>query len=209
MENIQSNTRLINAIDTLIPRVRDIKKLLTEGANINHKTINGHTPLMIASAKQHDRIVDYLLRQGADPLIKNKEHKIASELISSDASTYLILKDFELISAVLTDNVPAAKALISIGALVNTHGVYGYTPLMIAAEKNNAAMVDFLLLQGADPNLTLKNGQKAFDLTYDKTIHHLLQPEKNENEKIPAPKKSMPHFFSRPTNTHLKHLHLK
>ena len=80
---------------------------------------------------------------------------------------------------------------------------------MIAAEKNNAAMVDFLLLQGADPNLTLKNGQKAFDLTYDKTIHHLLQPEKNENEKIPAQKKSMPHFFSRPTNTHLKHLHLK
>lgn len=209
MENIKNNACLIDAIDNLNPRVRYIKKLLTAGADINHQTnINRHTPLMIASTRQHARIVDYLLRQGADPLIKNKENKIASELIPCDAPTYLTLKDFELISAVLTDNIHAAEVLISIGALIDTQGVYGYTPLMIAAEKNNAAMVDFLLLQGANPDLTLKNGQKAFDLTYDAAIHHLLQPINNENRIVPVPQRSTPHFFSRQQNTHLKHLHL-
>ncbi|MBA3537548.1 MAG: ankyrin repeat domain-containing protein [Tatlockia sp.] len=173
---MDKNQGLIEVAKSITPKIRYLKKLLSEGADINYKTKeNGCTPLMLAVKGKHDRIADYLLRQGADPLIRNHENKIASEIVKSTDTIYPVLKDFELIFAVLNNDLLTAEAVIQSGALINFRDVNGYTSLMHAIENNFEEMVKLLLLKGADPALRLENGQSMFNLSDNQTIHIELE----------------------------------
>lgn len=192
------NQRLIETIQDLVPKIRFLKSVLTEGADINYQDIeNGFTPLMYAVKGQHDRIAEYLLRQGANPLIKNHENKIASLLISPTDTIYPTLKDFELLFAVLNNDLLIAETAIMDGALINFKGVDGSNGLMIAVEKNLEEMVEFLLIQGADPTVNHANGQNLFDLTTNETIRYLLEDawSWSKNPQQISDKKS-PRFFT-------------
>ncbi len=186
------------------PKVRQLKKLMIQGAFINFQTSNdGYSALMYAVKGPYDRITEYLLKQGANPLLVNYENKMASELISSQHSAYLILKDFELLFATLENNQQLVAAVISAGALVNFQGPNGYSALMIAAEQNFTELVDFLLLQGADTTLKLVTGQKALDLTTAEEIRNLLTVADNWEKMIPLPEKNRPHrFFNNQKNSY-------
>lgn len=54
-----------------------------------------------------------------------------------------------------------AKLLVSKGANVNLAGEAGFTPLISAAQRRNAAMVSFLISKGAKPNVQNKHGDTA------------------------------------------------
>ena len=64
--------------------------------------------------------------------------------------------------AVRADFPSIVSLLVDAGADVNRQSVdRGYSPLMDAAQKGDAAMVTLLLENGADPNLVSKDGQTA------------------------------------------------
>ncbi|MBA2710758.1 MAG: ankyrin repeat domain-containing protein [Tatlockia sp.] len=175
MDISEINQNFIKLATSISPKIRCLKKLLIEGADINYQNENGDTALMWAVIGQYDRIAEYLLRQGADPLIKNHKNKIASALINPDSTLYLTLKDYELLAAVKKHDLLVAKTVIDSGALINFKDARGYNALMIATEQNFEQMVNFLILQGADPTLTLSNGQSIFALTNNQTIYQLLK----------------------------------
>lgn len=55
------------------------------------------------------------------------------------------------------DNLETAKLLVSADA--NATNRYGVTPLTLACQNGNAAMVELLLAHGADANITLRGGE--------------------------------------------------
>ncbi len=170
------SSELVKEVKTIAPKSRQIKRLLLCGADINCQLPgSGYTPLMIAIENQQDRIAEYLLRQGADPLLKNSQKKMASQLIPSTALIYPILKDYELLFATRENDFETVESVISAGALVNFQGPGGYTSLMIAAEMNNIELVEFFLSLGADMSLTDANGLIAFHLAKNATIGSLLK----------------------------------
>jgi ankyrin repeat protein len=59
--------------------------------------------------------------------------------------------------AAYLDDLETAKLLVSANAKATNR--YGVTPLSLACQNGNTAMVEFLLAQGADPNTTLRGGE--------------------------------------------------
>ncbi|WP_051670828.1 ankyrin repeat domain-containing protein [Bryobacter aggregatus] len=63
--------------------------------------------------------------------------------------------------AVHADKLDVAQRMIRAGASVQEANRYGVTPLSLACENGNAAMVRLLLQAGADPETTLPGGETA------------------------------------------------
>lgn len=202
MTECDINIRLFREARSAIPSVRQLKQLLVLGADINYQNAeNGYTALMVAVAGFHDRIVEYLLQQGANPLIKNHDNKIASELIPSHCSTYPILKDYELLFAASFNEVATVKRILDEGALVNYQDADGNTPLMIAVKRNLVEMVELLFHQGVDLSLVNAEGQSSFDLASDANMMSLLNHLKELDLAMPPqpesiPGKNRPRFFT-------------
>lgn len=189
------NIRLFREASCAIPSVRQLKRLLVLGADINYQHAdNGYTALMVAVAGFHDRIAEYLLKQGANPLIKNNDNKIASELIPSHCSTYPILKDYELLFATSFNEVATVKRIIDAGALVNYQDGDGNTPLMIAVKQDLVEMVELLFLQGADLSLVNVVRQNVFDLATTSIMLSCLK--KLTNFSLVLPEKRIHRFFN-------------
>ena len=53
----------------------------------------------------------------------------------------------------------AANCLLDAGANVKAENRYGVTPLSLACQNGNTALVELLLEAGADPNTTLRGGE--------------------------------------------------
>lgn len=207
MENLMRinglNNKLINLASEVLPQVRPIKKLLAEGADINHQTMEGYTPLMCAAMKGVDRVVEYLLKQGANPLLINTDNKIASELILPHSSIYFILKNYELLFATINDDLSMVTSLIETGAMIDFQGTCGYSALMIAVIHNQIEIVEYLLSQGSNLLLTCENNQNAFELATNRTIKNILENRHNlqlstDNNRKPltVSEKNHSNFFS-------------
>lgn len=64
-----------------------------------------------------------------------------------------------LIDAAHRDDLPKAKELLAKGVSVNEANRYGVTPLSLACQNGNPAMVDLFLGSGADANLALPGNE--------------------------------------------------
>ena len=182
-------------------QTRRLKQLLTEGADVNYQDADGYTALMIVVDNQNDRIAEYLLAQGADPLLKNKHGETASNLASKSSHIFSVLIGYELHYSLLNGDLEQIQRLVHLGVDVNFRGLGGYTPLLIAIEQENVAAVSCLLEAGADPTLTRDDGQGVFDLVTDEDILALLEEksqEKEVSESLPDEEnpKYTPDFFS-------------
>jgi uncharacterized protein len=98
-------------------------------------------------------------------------------------------KGVSALSHAVRSQVPdVAEILIKAGADVNRlSGDRGYSPLMDAAQKGDAAMIDLLVKNGANTDLKSKDGQTALVICAgrgDVTISTLLV-EKGANPAIP------------------------
>jgi len=61
-------------------RVRIARKILDAGTNVNVRSRQGYTPLMIAASHGHDEIVRMLLQKGADLTTVDKEGRNALQI---------------------------------------------------------------------------------------------------------------------------------
>ena len=112
-----------------------VKKILSEGADINAVDSKGRSALIEAAWGGYSGIVKVLIDGGADV-----------NCVDNSGFTALM-------RAVEEQDVSIVSMLIEKGADVNTRGfVKGSTPLMLAAEKGDCKIIEILLDNGAKIN---------------------------------------------------------
>ena len=139
--------------------------LLNQGADINAPMNGKYTPLMRACRFQHVRLVNFLLQQGANVHLKDKDGKTAlhfacENLCCKPASCDLL--------NCLTEN----------GADINALRKDNVTPLMVASINGNVDQITFLIKRGANVHLQDKNGDTA--------LHHAARNMNNSLEIVCA-----------------------
>lgn len=101
---------------------------------VNFRDAKGETPLMIAVMNRDSTWTGYLIKEGADPNVGNR-----------DGDTALILASrlgFET----------AVDWLLQYGAEVDGRNRMGETALIVAVQRRQAPIVKLLLAKGADPD---------------------------------------------------------
>ncbi len=139
MQDADAETPLITAVKYNQPDI--VTLLLQKGANVNAQNSDGQTPLIMAVQRGYTDIVLLLLKQGVDLHLQDKENKTALVYTKDDKIALLLLEN-------------GAKDL----KLDD-----GTTLLMRFVKNNNPQAVELLLKNGADINVTDKNGKTALD----------------------------------------------
>ena len=147
--------------------------LLGRGLSVDVRGNLERTPLMAAVAGDQTAMVRWLLRQGADPKLQDKdgfrplmlavrEGKPGSvgELAASKREDL----DPALLLAALVGRADVIDVLTNFGASVYTQMEDGRTPLMIAAENGHTESVKLLIELGAGRFTTDPDGHTAADL---------------------------------------------
>ena len=139
--------------------------LLNHGADINAPMNGKYTPLMMACRSQHVRLVNFLLQQGANVHLKDKDGKTALHFACQSLSWKPASCD--LLNC-LTEN----------GADINALRKDNVTPLMVASINGNVDQITFLIKRGANVHLQDKNGDTA--------LHHAAHNMNNSSEIVCA-----------------------
>ena len=123
-----------------------LRCLIGIGADVNARTNNTGTPLMIAAEKGHINAVTSLVECGANVHLQDKDGQTALHhaMQSPQASICEVL-----------------SCLIKNGADVNAHTFHNETPLMLASRDGHVNVVTFLIKHGADVDLQDKDGDTA------------------------------------------------
>lgn len=160
-----------------------LRLLLDHGANLNARTSRKSTPLCIAMYAHHmngGRLgsIQYLLRQDG--------------ALYDDGKTSLAWvagRNYDTGGAQESRALEVLEALLNRGANINATGRKNVqrSPLHVAAAKNNADIVAFLLDRGADPNATCCAQHSilvtAVNGDYPRIVRLLLQA----GASVPAP----------------------
>jgi excisionase family DNA binding protein len=123
-----------------------LKSLIEAGADLNSRSNDEWTPLMLATIKGHTAMIQILLKNGADSNARNRKGWTA------------------LMFACSMSDVDNMRILLTEGANVNARDKEGKTALMQAAHENNRESVKVLLEMGADVNLEDHTGETALDM---------------------------------------------
>jgi ankyrin repeat protein len=163
-----------------------VRALVEKGAQVNARSPMGRTALLAAAAQRDSyRIVSYLLEHGADPKALDGAPEFLSNgtnanalmyaARSGDLRTMTLLLDqgldvnaattsgnTALCDAISARNEEAVRLLIERGAKVNfAFGPTNQTPLIWASFQEASAIVEDLLVAGADVNAKDKLGSTA------------------------------------------------
>lgn len=112
-----------------------VKKMLSEGADVNSTDANGRTALIEASWGGYNDVVKLLIEKGADVNAADKSGYTAIMRASEEGHQTIV------------------TSLIKAGADVNCKGkVKGTTPLMLAAERGHIKILGTLISNGAKVN---------------------------------------------------------
>ncbi|MFT5520585.1 MAG: bla regulator protein BlaR1 [Enterobacterales bacterium] len=130
--------RLIEAV--LREDIDTIKRLQSEGVDIDTPAIGDGTALIIAVKRKNKTMVEALLGLGAD----------VNQSSRGDANP--------LITAAMINNIEIAEILIHHGADVNGIVPRDETPLINATRRGYLKMSKFLVENGADVNLAVNTG---------------------------------------------------
>ena len=136
-ERFDATERLLRVWNKSITgsRADYVRILISEGADVNSKTKDGDTPLLLACERDHLEIATLLIEKGADVNARD-----------TDGRTPLMM-------AAVKSTPEIVQLLIEKGAEVNAKMDFGWTPLMQAAQHSYMPeIVQLLLEKGADVN---------------------------------------------------------
>ena len=133
--NINEKSVLNYAVNTNICDVNIVRMLLEAGADLKQADITGGTPLMYAVKRENIKIIELLLKAGAD---QGEEDTGKTPLIYE----------------VEEENIKNIELLLNAGADPNKADKTGITPLLYAVDKENIKIIELLLEKGADPGQT-------------------------------------------------------
>uniref|UniRef100_A0ABD2XKZ4 Uncharacterized protein n=1 Tax=Trichogramma kaykai TaxID=54128 RepID=A0ABD2XKZ4_9HYME len=131
----------------------DVAELFFEICDEEHRTLRldlqdrlGNTPLHLALANEHKKMVELLLRRGANPHLANEEGSTPLWIVCSsvDYDDDLVETFFEF-----CDDQRLK---------LDARDKEGNTPLRLALECGNKKAIESLLRSGADPNSVDENG---------------------------------------------------
>lgn len=123
-------------------------KLLINPQNVNAQNKYGATLLHLSALRGNQELIEFLLKNGADPEIRNKNGNLAIHLIPLNSPT----------------NVDGFKLLVAKTKDINTPGLGGYSALDKASSMNRIDYVTVLLEKGANPNQPGQKGELALHL---------------------------------------------
>lgn len=147
--------------------------LLSCGADINHKAINGGTALIIASQNGHDSIVKLLLSHGVDAHVKCNDGGTALTYAAENGFLSIVEmllaygvdinacnnnNSTSLMFAAFQGYLNIVNTLIAHGASVNLDDGDGWTALIFAVCGGNIDIINSLLANDADTEIPIRNG---------------------------------------------------
>lgn len=140
----------------------EVTTRLDAGAPINVRGTLDFTPLMEASRRGCDEVVQLLVARGAD-----------LEYLS-DGNTALML----------ARSAPTAKILLDAGAQIDVQNNSGQTALHISARANDSDRIKLLLERGANPELVDRRGQFAEELAQGEAKDILVDERVNRERGL-------------------------
>jgi uncharacterized protein len=167
----QKNPALVLAV--MVDDHESVRALLHHGAPVDQATPDGITALMVAAYLNRPEIANTLLEAGADPKRTTKSgasplalayrsgaNEIAGKLRRQLPSEAEDARLIAVSDAVARGDLDGLKALIAQGVDPNGGLAAGMSvrPLVIAAYRGNAGLVDFLVKSGADINVQDERG---------------------------------------------------
>jgi excisionase family DNA binding protein len=123
-----------------------LQGLIAAGSDVNARSAEEWTPLMLATIKGHAEMIEALLKNGADSNARNRKGWTA------------------LMFAISMSDADTVRLLLAGGANINARDKEGKTALMQATNENNRECVKILLEAGADPGLEDHAGETALDI---------------------------------------------
>ena len=160
------DTQLFNA--SANGNLTEVKKLLTQGADVNKADNDGVSPLWIASQNGHSAVVECLLQRGAD---KDKTRL--------DGASPLYI-------AALDGHLGVVQLLLEQGADKDKADSEGWTALINAAQNGHLAVVQKLLEYGADKNRAKNDGVSPLWIAavngHSAVVQYLLQHGANKDK---------------------------
>jgi ankyrin repeat protein len=124
----------------------------TDPERVNAWSVDGFTPLHLASFFGHAGVARLLLDEGADVAAVSRNR----------------MEVMPLHSAVAGRHRAVVEVLLDGGAPVDARAHGGYTPLLEAAQNGDRSLVELLLARGADPALARDDGKTSRDLAMEK-----------------------------------------
>jgi hypothetical protein len=139
----QDQTTFLMVVAAVSQNSDVIDSIIGLGADINAANKMGFTPLMFAAAYNTPEMVQYILNQGADPLVIS---------LTGDVNTLHI-------AAYLNPNPDIIDVLIDAGLAIEEPMLNGDTALLLASEENtNIEVVERLVEFGADVSVFNADG---------------------------------------------------
>uniref|UniRef100_A0A4W5Q259 Ankyrin 3a n=1 Tax=Hucho hucho TaxID=62062 RepID=A0A4W5Q259_9TELE len=139
-----------------------VQQLLQRGASANAATTSGYTPLHLAAREGHEDVAAMLLDHGASLSASTKKGfsplHVAAKYGKMEVASLLLQKRAAPDAAGKVGYVKRATLEIQQHSLGHRIRVNGYTPLHIAAKKNQMDIGTTLLEYGADTNAVTRQG---------------------------------------------------
>lgn len=154
---------LVNAVET--GSIRQVKKCLAKGADVNKPNKYGETPLERAYCNNDGKLVRFLLKSGAQIagdwlgglISPNQNAAILKQLLEAglDPNGDYISEQTLLTYAIRRGCTRVVSCLLDAGANPNMHepGKLGGVPIMFAAYYNRVYILEKLFAYGADVNM--------------------------------------------------------
>jgi ankyrin repeat protein len=130
-------------VAALLGHLPSCKVLASSGASLEAANDLGYTPLMAAIEGDHEDVIDFFLKSGANV---NPWVIATMEVEGLGGAT-------PLYTATRKENLAVIKKLLKRGVDVNRPTPSGWTPLKSAAQQGSLEIVKALLEAGAEPNI--------------------------------------------------------